>query len=101
MNSVEEIRAHIGADSLAYLSHAGMLTAIESGIDDPVAAGETDAAAAFIAANDGAATARSATSTSSTAATSAAASAGCGGGAGASGADVPGARHCSACFTGI
>ncbi len=28
--SLEEIRAHIGADSLAYLSHAGMLRAVEA-----------------------------------------------------------------------
>ncbi|MEZ4767661.1 MAG: amidophosphoribosyltransferase [Caldilineales bacterium] len=31
--TVEEIRQHIDADSLAYLSHEGMLRAVESGID--------------------------------------------------------------------
>jgi amidophosphoribosyltransferase len=31
--SVEQIRQHIGADSLAYLSHEGMVRAVQSGID--------------------------------------------------------------------
>ncbi|MCB0199084.1 MAG: amidophosphoribosyltransferase [Caldilineae bacterium] len=33
--TVEEIRQHIGADSLAYLSHEGMLRAVQAGIDAP------------------------------------------------------------------
>jgi amidophosphoribosyltransferase len=33
--SVEEIRQHIGADSLAYLSHQGMLRAVTAGLHGP------------------------------------------------------------------
>ena len=33
--TVEEIRQHIGADSLAYLSHDGMVQAVQAGIDAP------------------------------------------------------------------
>lgn len=45
--SVAEICAHIGADSLAYLSHEGMLRAVESGLAAGPAGGSAHCSACF------------------------------------------------------
>jgi amidophosphoribosyltransferase len=45
--SVDEIRAHIGADSLAYLSHDGMMRAVQAGLDGTQSAHSGHCSACF------------------------------------------------------